>query len=87
MAKFIKGDVVVGKNRDIAPIYLPGFQDGTGNGEGAGAAAFGSANFIAGEVAPLHVGEMGADRPVVFGGAAVISIPVMQRGWTQEPVL
>ena len=68
MAKFIKGDVVVGKNRDSAPIYLPGFQDGTGNGEGAGAAAFGSANFIAGEVAPLHEGEMGADRPVVFRG-------------------
>jgi hypothetical protein len=27
-----------GKNRDSAPIYLPGFQDGAGNGEGVGLA-------------------------------------------------
>jgi hypothetical protein len=49
-------------------MLLPGFQDGAGNGEGVGAAAIGSANFIAGEAAPLHEGEMGADRPVVFRG-------------------
>lgn len=71
LASLVKS-VVGGKKRDssrrVAPIYLPGFQDGAGNGEGIGAAAFGSANFIAGEVAPLHEGEMGADRPVVFRG-------------------